>query len=380
MFSFDETKLKLSGERFSVVYKITGQEQEAKDKAQDICLEQTVAFPSDLVPQSIIDTIIGRIETFEPMHQDSFKAVISYAVETAADEFTQLLNVIFGNISLKPGIRVEELILPPVILKKFQGPRFGREGLRKLLKVKERPLLGTALKPMGLSPEELAELAYKFALGGIDIIQDDQGLSNQAFSPFERRVKLCAQAVRRANKETGYNCIYAPNITTSYRDVRKRGDLAKALGAGGLLIAPGLVGLDTMKEIAEDDQISIPVFAHPAFQGSYVLTHCGISHFGLFGQLARLAGADATIYPNFGGSFSFSKEECETIAKGTTVPMGKLKSIFPCPTGGMSLESIPESQQVYGKNVIFLVGGGLFRHGPDLVENCRYFRKLVEKI
>jgi len=32
---------------------------------------------------------------------------------------------------------------------------------------------------MGLTNKELAELASKFALGGIDIIKDDHGLANQ---------------------------------------------------------------------------------------------------------------------------------------------------------------------------------------------------------
>jgi ribulose-bisphosphate carboxylase large chain len=381
MFSFEDCKLELSGERFSVVYRLAGNEKEAYEKAKDICLEQTVEFPGELIPEGVIrEQIFGKIESFEPVDDKGYKAIISYAVEIASGEFTQLLNVIFGNISIKSGIFVEQLILPENILKDYKGPRFGREGLRELLGVKERPLLFTALKPMGLSSKELAELAYKFALGGIDIIKDDHGLSNQVFSPFEERVKLCTEAVNKANRETGNNCIYVPNITAPYREVIKRAESAKKLGAGGLLIAPGLSGIDAMKEIAEDDNIGLPIFAHPAFQGSYVLSNNGISHHVLFGQNARLAGADATIYPNFGGRFSFTREECKNIELGTRVAMGNLKSIFPCPAGGMTLQSIPESLKVYGKDVIFLIGGGLFKHGPDLVENSKYFRDLVERL
>ncbi|MDT3700555.1 MAG: RuBisCO large subunit C-terminal-like domain-containing protein [Thermincola sp.] len=380
MFSFDETKLKLSGERFAVVYRLAGAEKEALARAKDICFEQTVEFPEEFVPQAIKDCIVGRIENFTHCGSDCFEAVISFAVETAAEELTQLINVIFGNISIKPGIWVERLILPENLLKIFKGPRYGRAGLRELLKVEKRPLLFTALKPMGLSAGELAELAYKFALGGIDIIKDDHGLSNQPFSPFEERVRLCAEAVKKANDETGQSCIYMPNVTASHNVSKARAVLARELGAGGLLISAGLTGLDTMREIAEDNNIALPVFAHPAFQGSYVLSGSGVSHHVMFGQLPRLAGADGTIYPNFGGRFSFTREECESIAGGTLVPMGGLKPIYPCPAGGMSLESVPESIKVYGNDVIFLIGGGLFKNGPDLVENCRYFRELVETV
>jgi ribulose-bisphosphate carboxylase large chain len=111
-----------------------------------------------------------------------------------------------------------------------------------------------------------------------------------------------------------------------------------------------------------------------------VTSRNGISHGVLFGRLARLAGADTTIFPNFGGRFSFSRDECKEIARATNESMGHIKSNFPAPGGGMSLDRVPEMLEAYGHELIFLVGGGLFKHGPDLVENCRYFRKMVEKI
>jgi len=92
-----------------------------------------------------------------------------------------------------------------------------------------------------------------------------------------------------------------------------------------------------------------------------------------------LAGADGVIYPNFGGRFSFSKQECIDIADAAKSNMSHIKPIFPCPGGGMSLDKVPEMMDVYGKDVIFLMGGGLFRHGDDLVENCKYFRKMVKE-
>jgi ribulose-bisphosphate carboxylase large chain len=340
-----------------------------------------VEFPADEVPEGIIrDHVFGRIELFERLDQESFKAIISYAVEIAAGELTQLLNVIFGNSSIKPGIRVEHLDLPDSLLKCFKGPRFGREGIRSLLNIPKRPLLSTALKPMGLSSKELADLAYQFTLGGIDIIKDDHGLSNQCCSPFKERVSRCAEAVQRASKETGQLSIYIANITASHREVVKRARIAKDAGAGGLMVAPGLIGPDLTQDLADDDSIALPILTHPALQGSFVTSRNGISHGVIFGQLARLAGADATIFPNFGGRFSFSCSECKEIAHATNESMGHLKSIFPAPGGGMSLDKVPDMLETYGQDLIFLIGGGLFRHGPDLVENCRYFRNMVEKI
>ena len=375
-----KTENSFSDERFRVIYKIRGDKKRAFESAQDICLEQTVEFPFELLPEGLIkESVIGRIESFDEKEKEIFEACISYSVETASKELTQLLNVIFGNISIKPGIQVKSVDSGNTLFKQFKGPRFGRTGLRELLGVKKRPLLATALKPMGLSSEELGRLAYKFAVGGIDLIKDDHGLSNQVYAPFESRVEACVKAVNKANAETGLRSRYIPNITAPFDEIYKRAHFAKEAGAGGLMIAPGITGLDTMRSLAENDDLALPIISHPAFQGSFAINFSGISHFVLFGQLARLAGADATIYPNFGGRFSFSKDECLDIVRGTNIAMGNISTIFPCPGGGMSLTNIPQMAQVYDNDVIFLIGGGLFKAGPDLTQNCRYFKELIEK-
>ena len=193
-----------SGDRFCVTYRLSGTERDARARAEDICIEQTIEFPADEAPEGVIrDHVFGRIERFEQRGPEHFVATISYATEIAAGELTQLLNVIFGNSSIKPGIRVERLDLSGSILNDYRGPRFGREGLRTLLGAPDRPILSTAIKPMGLSCTELAGLAYQFALGGMDMIKDDHGLTDQCCSPFEERVTRCAEAVRKANQETG---------------------------------------------------------------------------------------------------------------------------------------------------------------------------------
>jgi ribulose-bisphosphate carboxylase large chain len=373
--------LLLSGERFRIVYRLGGTEDDARARARDICLEQTVEFPDELVPDGPIrDHVIGHLENFERCGEGAYQAKISFPVETAGDDLSQLLNVVLGNISLKPAIRAESLELPPSMLGRFRGPRFGRKGLRELAGVAQRPLVSTALKPMGLGPADLAELAYRFALGGIDLIKDDHGLTNQTFSRFDERLARCTESVAKANRQTGMQSLYLPNITAPPTEMIRRARLAKQAGAGGLLVCPGLCGLDAVRAVADDDATSLPIMVHPAFQGSLVVRpEEGFSHGLIFGLVARLAGADATIFPNFGGRFSFSREQCCEIAAASEAPLGSLQPIFPAPAGGLSLSRVPEVQQVYGRELVILVGGGLFKHGPDLIENCRVFRKLAEE-
>jgi len=376
------TPLLLSGERFRVDYRVSGTEAEARAKAEAICVEQTVEFPRELLPAGPIpDEIVGRVEAFEPEDPAAFRIRISYAVECAGGDLVQLLNVVFGNISLMPGIRVVDLDLPEAVTRWFGGPRFGREGLRELCGVRRRPLLCSALKPMGLSARDLAAQAHAFALGGIDLIKDDHGLSDQPFCRYEDRVAACAEAVARANRITGGRTLYLPHVSGPADQVFARARRAKDAGAGGLLVCPALVGFDTMRCLAEDDSLALPVMAHPAFGGSLVSAPGnGFSHGALFGTLTRLAGADLSVYPNFGGRFSFSREECVEIAEATRVPLGGLAPSFPAPGGGMTTDRARDLVEVYGRDFALLIGGGLHRRGPDLADNVRHFVGLLEAL
>jgi len=371
-------RLQLSGERFRCTYHLHGTGAEAAQTAADICVEQTIEYPQDLVHDpDIREQIFGCVESLRPIDAGLHEAVIAFPVEVAGVELTQLLNVAFGNISLKPWIRLVNLELGCGVLSAFRGPRFGVAGLRRRIGV-ERPLLASALKPMGLDEAAFASLARRYALGGLDLVKDDHGLANQPFARYASRVERCAEAVREASRETGAVCLYAPNVTAPADRIVARARHAKAAGAGALLVAPGLCGFDAMRQLADDDTLGLPILAHPAFLGAFVVSpgH-GISHGTLFGLLMRLAGADVTIFPSYGGRFSFSIFDCREIVVASRAPLGSLAPIFPAPAGGMRLPNVPAMREVYGRDTLFLVGGDLHRGEGDVVARCREFVALT---
>ena len=365
----------LSGTRCSVTYHLTGTEEEARAKAEALCLDQTVELPDDLVPAGVIhEQIVGCVESFRQLTSGKHEVVIGFPSELVGSEFTQLLNLVFGISSLKPGIRVARLLLPDSVVRSWPGPRFGRTGLRERVGVHDRPLVCGVLKPVGLSVEELAELAYQFALGGLDLVKDDQGLFDQGFCPFEERVTRCAEAVAKANRQTGRRCLYLPHVTGSWEVMRRRCFIAKQAGAGGIMICPGLTGFDAVTDLARDDTLTLPIVTHPTFLGSYMVDPTsGIAPAVLFGQLPRLAGADATIYPTYGGNFPVSQEDCRQIASATAIPWGHLKTIFPTAAGRVNSEQVREICEFYQGQVMIMVGGGFIRPGGDVVMVCRAF-------
>jgi len=390
--STSKKMLGVESDRFEVTYLlIAGTEVEAKERVLEICLEQTVELPSSLVPEGtwIREHVVGRLETLSKPttgphahRRDAWLAVVSYHADTTGGELTQLVNVIFGNTSMKENVMVMDVHLPSCVLKDYPGPRFGVDGLRRLLGVPEGPLVMTALKPMGLSSQELAEIAYGFAKGGVDIIKDDHGLADQPYSPYDERIRMCSEAVAQANMETGRNCLYAPCINAPAHLIISRAHAARQAGAGAVLMIPGITGLDVMRELASDSSFNLPIIAHPALLGCMLgggSTNrvAGFSHEVLLGVLPRLAGADATVFPSFGGRFGFSVEECQAINAGCTRPMGNMPSILPSPGGGMTLERIAQMREVYGPDLLLLIGGSLYAHSENLIESARHFMKLA---
>ena len=374
----DEVLLSQLGGRFSVSYLIHADEKIALEMAKAVCVEQTVEFPAAHIEcDAIHSDIIGRLESFEPC-EGGFRALISYSDQCATEEFTQFFNVVFGNSSLLPGITVEHIHLSEQLLKWFPGPKYGIKGMRERLGVYDRPIAFTALKPQGLPTAALADEAYKCALGGVDLIKDDHGLMNQTFSSYKDRVKAVCEAVRQGNEESGHHTGYVPNLSGSFDTIMDRVHYAEDCGAAGVMLAPGLVGYDTVQYVSTHTEL--PIVAHPAMAGCILDKGSGGFACGCaLGQLPRLVGADITVFPNFGGRFSLSQAQCRSIVDMCMEPCGDMPAIFPSPAGGMTFEKIDIMKDFYGTDVSLLMGGGLFTVTPDLPGNCKKFVEILSK-
>ena len=363
-------------DRIVITYVIVG--NQVKEIADAIRVEQSIEFPFDLASKKIQEEVVGQIESIGEPKGNATPVVISYNQGVVGAELPQLLNVLWGNVSLIPGVRITDVSLPEELLNTFKGPRFGIPGLRALCNAPDRPLITTALKPMGSSPSELAQMASTLALAGFDIIKDDHSLANQPWAKWRVRVEAIATAVGQANAKSGNKTLYAPSLNLPADQIFHAAKEAKSLGAGALLLLPGIAGFDAMRAIAEDDSIALPIQSHPSMLGSMLTSReQGVSHPIILGTLMRLAGADISIFPNFSGRFSFSKEECLSITAAARAALGNLKPIWVAPAGGMSLDRIPQMREVYGNSLALLIGGALSR--GSLAENAQAMVEMVRK-
>jgi len=356
-------------ERLEVSYELfCGRGESAERKARGIALEQTVELPAATLPPGIESAMVGRIEALEPAGRNRYRARISYAPETIGGELTQLLNVLFGNISLKRGIRINGIAWPAGLLHRLGGPRHGIEGIRRLTGAWRRALLCTALKPMGLDAAALARRCEAFARGGIDLIKDDHGLANQPAAPFLERLHRCQEAVQRGNAHGGRNALYLPNVTAPLAELPRRLEAARDAGCRAVLISPWLAGPDSLRWAR--DEFGLALMAHPALTGSMFGERHGLAPELVIGDLFRAAGADASIYPNADGRFGFSRRRCEAINARLRGPLGDLRPAFPVPGGGMDAARAPGWVRRYGADTILLIGGSLYAR-RDLVRGAR---------
>lgn len=351
-----------------MVYRIEAATSEVEARAEALALEQTVELPRGCVRDPFVEReIVGRVESIEPDGEGAFRVAIDYPAATTASDPAQLLNVAFGNASLQEHVTLLDVQPPAPLRETLGGPRFGAAGLRTAAGRLEGPLTCTALKPLGLGPQALAARCETFARAGVDVIKDDHGLADHPFCRFEARLLACRAAIERAADATGRRAVYAPSVTGSPDRVRRQIDRAAALGAGAILVAPMLLGLPVLHQLAHDGP-ALPILAHPAFGGGP-----RVAPSALFGRLFRLYGADAVIYPHWGGRFGYSARTCAAIATALRETWKPLRPALPVPAGGMDVERAAELVRFYGGEVMLLIGGSLYEAGDALLERSRGF-------
>jgi ribulose-bisphosphate carboxylase large chain len=356
--------------RVIATYRVQSDASAIEARARAIAVEQSVEMPLDAIMDGyVLSEIVGRVESIDEASPGAFTVRISLSAETFGRNPAQLMNMLFGNASIFDGVEFVDVQFPDAVAGVYAGPNLGIAGLRKTFGA--GALTCTALKPQGLPPEKLADLARQFAHGGVQIIKDDHGLGDQAYSPFEARVSSCAKAVRDANTATGGRTQYALHITGTLDDLRKQIRFAKDEGIGMVLIAPMLTGLPAFHAVVSENP-DMAFMTHPAMGGA-----ARIAPPLLFGKLFRMLGSDATVFVNYGGRFSYTPHLSKAVADAARQPWHGYRACMPVPAGGMTTDRVPELLDFYGPDVMLLIGGNLLQAREKLVEKTAAFVEAV---
>ena len=93
----------------------------------------------------------------------------------------------------------------------------------------------------------------------------------------------------------------------------------------------------------------------------------------------RLLGADAVVFPSYGGRFGIARETCNRLTANARAPWHSAKPSMPVPAGGMNMQRLPELLESYGADTILFIGGALLAAGDDLVRETAGFVAAVSE-
>lgn len=350
---------------------------EAEGRARSMALEQTVELPAGTYPERIEREVVARVEALDTLRDGRWQAILSFDAGLVGGDVPQLVNLVFGNVSIHTDVQVIELELPDSIVATLPGPAFGIPGLRNLVPgASGRPLLLGATKPIGLSVRELATNCRNLARGGMDIIKDDHSLGDQDSAPYRERVEACLGAVATARDGNRPQAHYFPNVTAPFDLLPQRVETARELGCRGVVVSPFLVGLDVLRWLAESSEMV--VLAHPTHSGGLLSPMHGIAAPVLFGSLLRALGADGVIFMNPGGRFAIAPEDAEAIVARLRQPQRGVRSALPVLGGGVEGETVSRWIDRYGIDVMLLVGSSLYAQS-DLAAAAERLLSVVER-
>ena len=295
-------------------------------------------------------------------------------------QIPMMLTTIFGNISMIGDIKLLDVQFPKAFVEKFPGPRFGINGIRKLLGVAARPLLNNMVKPStGITPEQGAESLYQAAVGGTDIIKDDEVLGNTVFSPVLKRVESYMRKLRQAENETGEKKLYAVNVTDEPEKCIRLAQAAVDSGANAILVNFLPAGLGLITSLCRNPKINVPILAHLDFGGAlYASPWHGISSALLYGKLARLAGVDLLCIPTPYGKFSLNYSKYIQIVHGLRSPFHDKAGVWPIAGGAIKQGHIPKLFNDLGRDFIIGAGGAIHAHPMGAAAGARAFRQGID--
>lgn len=359
-------------------FRIEPAEISMKEAAGGVAAESSVGTWTELTTvKPYVDKLAAHVFNIERSI-----AKIAYPQELfEPGNMPNILSSIAGNVfglRALENLRLIDIDFPSKLLRSFKGPKFGIEGIRRLLKVYDRPLVGTIIKPkLGLKTADHAKVAYEGWIGGCDIVKDDENLSSQGFNPFEERVAKTLEARDRAEKETGEKKVYMVNITAETEQMLKRAELVLDHGGEYVMVDILTCGFAALQTLRNQD-FKLVIHAHRAGHAAFTKNpKHGIS-MKVIAKVARMIGVDQLHVGTVVGKMFETKDEVRENCEALKTEMSGLKPVLPVASGGLHPGLVPSLMELFGKDFVIQAGGGIHGHSGGTVAGAKAMRQAVD--
>lgn len=383
--SYVDLKLVPSKEDYVLTEYVVDSDLPLAEAGKRIAEEESVGSWTDVgtMTSSVFERLAAKVYKVD---EQTSTVYIAYPVELFEREnLYQWVSVVAGNLfglnSLR-NVRLTNMSVPEQMLRSFGGPKLGIEGIRERIGTQKdrRPHIGCIFKPkVGLTPPEMADLAYQVGREGVDFLKDDETLTDQTFCPLEDRASLVSEALDRVYEETQRRVIYATNITSGPSDFMNRADVAIENGASALMVDAMVCGIENVRILAEDPSVDVPVHVHRTMHAAFTRNpKHGIS-FSVIALLIRIAGGDQLHIGTAGiGKMESEEPEVRRSIGLLTGKLSSLRTVFPVASGGIHPRLVPALVKAMGSDVVINAGAGIWGHPDGGAAGARAMKEAVE--
>ncbi len=294
-----------------------------------------------------------------------------------ANILSSIAGNVFGLEALE-NLRLKDVKFPTELVRSFKGPKYGIEGVRKLLDVYDRPLVGTIVKPkLGLKTTDHAKVAYEAWVGGCDIVKDDENLSSQEFNPFEDRLVETLEVRDRAEEETGERKVYMVNVTGETEEMLRRAELVLDDGGEYIMVDIITCGFSALQTLREQN-FDLVIHAHRAGHAAFTKDPKHGVSMRVIAKVARIIGVDQLHIGAVVGKMSETGEEVEENREAIISEMDDLRRVLPVASGGLHPGLIPALLDFFGRDFIIQAGGGIHGHRDGTLAGAKAMRQAVD--
>jgi ribulose-bisphosphate carboxylase large chain len=307
---------------------------------------------------------------------------IAYPIELfEAGNMPNILSSVAGNVfglrALR-NLRLNDIEFPKKVIGSFKGPQFGIDGVRRLLRVMNRPLVGTIIKPkLGLKTVDHAKVAYDAWAGGCDIVKDDENLSSQLFNPFKYRVLKTLEMRDKAQSETGERKVYMVNVTAETDLMVKRAEFVFAHGGEYVMVDILTCGFSALQTL-RDQGFKLIIHAHRAGHAAFTKNPKHGIAMRVIAKVARIIGVDQLHVGTIVGKMSETKQEVLENVEACKMPMAGLRRVLPVASGGLHPRLVPALMETFGQDFVIQAGGGIHGHTNGTFAGATAMRQAVE--
>jgi ribulose-bisphosphate carboxylase large chain len=312
-----------------------------------------------------------------PEQVSAAEIALEFPMENVGADLATTLTAVAGNLFELEDLfacRLQRLDLPAEFIAAHPGAAHGVRGTRRLIGIDDGVLVGTIVKPnVGLKEPEYRQVVRDLARASIDLIKDDELMTDPEYLPLETRVRVATEEIDAAAQLTGKRTMYAFNITGDITGLRARHDLVVDAGGTCVMLTIPVMGLPALEYLRTFAQV--PIHGHRGGLAAS-MRHPGLGiAYDVWQKLARLAGADHLHASGLGSKFFERDEEVATNVRHLLEPLGSGEQVLPALSSGQNVFTPrPTWDALHTTDLLMLAGGGIAAHPEGAAAGVRSLR------